>query len=152
LTISSPRAGVTGRAYAFAYTRLTLRSLAQFVRDIAPEFVGKSVSPRARMRQMEKRLKLVGWQGFAGMVVGTLDIALWDALARAMDVPVAVLLGGELRPLPAYDSFGMLDHRTERSGLKGIANVQPRPSLSPSTQRNQRLKSKIAQYQFFSAF
>ena len=28
-------AGVTGRAYAFAYTPLTLHSLAQFVRDIA---------------------------------------------------------------------------------------------------------------------
>jgi hypothetical protein len=26
-----------GRAYAFAYTPLTLRSLTQFVRDIAPE-------------------------------------------------------------------------------------------------------------------
>ena len=74
--------GVTGRAYAFAYTPLTLRSLAQFVRDIAPELIGKSVSPRARIRQMEKRLKLVGWQGFAGMVVGTLDMALWDARAR----------------------------------------------------------------------
>jgi hypothetical protein len=40
------------------------------VRDIAPELIGKSVSPRARMRRMEKRLKLVGWQGSAGMVVG----------------------------------------------------------------------------------
>jgi mandelate racemase len=40
-------AGVTGRAYAFAYTPLTLRSLAQFARDIAPELIGKSVSPRA---------------------------------------------------------------------------------------------------------
>src|ERR1700751_6196989 len=79
-------AGVTGRAYAFAYTPLTLPSLAQFVRDIAPELVGKSVSPLARMRQMEKRLKLVGWQGLAGMVVGTIDMALWDALARAIDV------------------------------------------------------------------
>jgi mandelate racemase len=28
--------GVTGRACAFAYTPLTLRALAQFVRDIAP--------------------------------------------------------------------------------------------------------------------
>jgi mandelate racemase len=110
--------GVTGRAYAFAYTQLTLRSLAQFVRDIAPELIGKSVSPRARMRQMEKRLKLVGWQGFAGMVVGTLDMALWDALARAMDVPLAVLLGGERRPLPAYDSFGMLDPRTDLPWLE----------------------------------
>ena len=40
-------AGLTGRAYAFAYTPLTLRSLTQFVRDIAPELVGKSVRPRA---------------------------------------------------------------------------------------------------------
>jgi mandelate racemase len=68
---------VTGRAYAFAYTQLTLRSLTQFLRDIAPELVGKSVNPRVRMQEMEKCLKLVGWQGFAGMVVGTLDMALW---------------------------------------------------------------------------
>ena len=40
-------AGVAGRAYAFAYTPLTPRSLTRFVRDIAPELVGKSVSPRA---------------------------------------------------------------------------------------------------------
>src|SRR5258708_7566425 len=40
--------GVTGRAYAFDYTPLTLRSLAQFARDIAPELIGKSVSPRPR--------------------------------------------------------------------------------------------------------
>jgi mandelate racemase len=111
-------AGVTGRAYAFAYTQLTLRSLAQFVRDITPELVGESVNPRARMRQMEKRLKLVGWQGFAGMVVGTIDMALWDALARAMDVPLAVLLGGEIRSLTAYDSFGMLDPRTDLPWLE----------------------------------
>ena len=30
-------AGVVGRAYAFAYTALTLRALAHFVRDIAPD-------------------------------------------------------------------------------------------------------------------
>ncbi len=35
-----------------------------------------------RRFKMEKRLKQVGCQGFAGMVVGTLDMALWDALAR----------------------------------------------------------------------
>src|SRR5260370_16917568 len=38
--------GVTGRAYALAYTPLTLRSLAQFVRDIAPELIATPVSPR----------------------------------------------------------------------------------------------------------
>src|SRR5271169_169390 len=52
------------------------------------------------------------------MVVGTLDMALWDALALAMDVPLTVLLGGEKRPLPAYDSFGILDHRTDLPWLE----------------------------------
>src|ERR1700724_2966327 len=52
------------------------------------------------------------------MVVGTLDMALRDVLARAMDVPLAVLLGGEIRPLPAYDSFGMLDPRTDLPWLE----------------------------------
>jgi hypothetical protein len=46
-------AGLTGRAYAFAYTPLTLRSLTQFVRDIAPELVGKSVRPRADAADVE---------------------------------------------------------------------------------------------------
>jgi mandelate racemase len=45
--------GLTGRAYAFAYTPLTLRSLTQFVRDIAPELVGKSVRPRADAADVE---------------------------------------------------------------------------------------------------
>src|SRR5258708_12439699 len=80
--------GVTGRAYAFAYTPLTLRSLAQFVRDIAPELIAKSVSPRARMRQMEKRLKLAGWQGFPPLVVGPLDMAPCDPLPRALALPL----------------------------------------------------------------
>src|SRR5260370_18331101 len=65
--------GVTGRAYAFAYTPLTLRSLAQFVRDVAPELIETSVTPRARMRQMENRLMLVGLQVFAAHMVGTIS-------------------------------------------------------------------------------
>jgi mandelate racemase len=130
--------GVTGRAYGFAYTPLTLRSLAQFVRDIAPELIGKPVSPRERMRQIEKRLKLVGWPGFAGTVVGTLDMALWDVLARAMDVPLAVLLGGEIRPLPAYDSFGMLDRQSTCPGRQRplrAASRRSRLSLAQETSK-----------------
>src|SRR5258708_37881324 len=74
-------AGVTGRAHAFAYTSLTVRSVAQFSRDIAPEPVGKSVSPRARVRQLEKRLKLGGWEGVGGMGPGPVEKEQWDSLA-----------------------------------------------------------------------
>lgn len=110
--------GVTGRGYAFAYTPLTLRSIVQFTNDLSPELVGKPIAPRARMLQMEKRLKLAGWQGFAGMAIGAIDMALWDALSRAENLSLTAMLGGEIRPLPAYDSFGILDRRTDLAWLE----------------------------------
>lgn len=110
--------GITGRGYAFAYTPLNLRSIAQFAADLASELVGKSVAPRARMLQMEKLLKLAGWQGFAGMAIGAIDMALWDVLSCAMNATLTVMLGGEVRPLPAYDSFGIVDLRTDLKWLE----------------------------------
>jgi mandelate racemase len=95
-----------------------LRSLVQFLRDVAPELVGKAVSPRERMRQLDKRFKLVGWQGVAGMAIGALDMALWDALGRAADLPVAGLLGGEVKSLDAYDSYGILDIKTDLAWIE----------------------------------
>jgi mandelate racemase len=95
-----------------------LRSLVQFFHDVAPDLIGKAVSPRERMRQLEKRLTLVGWQGVAGMAVGALDMALWDALGRAANLPVAVLLGGEVKPLDAYDSYGILDIKTDLAWIE----------------------------------
>jgi len=110
--------GIVGRSYAFAYNPLMLRSLVQFLRDVAPDVIGKAVSPRERMRQLEKRLTLVGWQGVAGMAVGALDMALWDALGRAANLPIAVLLGGEVKPLDAYDSHGILDIKTDLAWIE----------------------------------
>ena len=52
---------------------------------------------------------LVGAQGFAGMAVAGLDMACWDAQARAAELPLYALLGGENSgQLKAYDSLGMV--------------------------------------------
>jgi mandelate racemase len=120
--------GVTGRSYLFAYTPVTLRSLVRLIEDLETELVGKSVSPVERMRQLELRFRLVGWQGLIGMAVGALDMALWDALGCAANLPVVSLLGGEVRPLPAYDSYGIIDplkdagllERSVESGFRAI--------------------------------
>jgi mandelate racemase len=101
--------GVTGRSYLFGYTPVTLRSLVRLFDDLGPELVGKAISPVARMRELELRFRLVGWQGLIGMAVGAIDMALWDALGHAAGLPVAALLGGEVHPLPAYDSYGIID-------------------------------------------
>src|SRR3984893_7629730 len=41
------------------------------------------------------------------VAVAGVDMAAWDALARAAGVPLGVLLGGSIGPVPAYNSNGL---------------------------------------------
>jgi mandelate racemase len=41
------------------------------------------------------------------MAMGGVDVACWDALAHAAGKPLATLLGGTPRPIPAYNSNGL---------------------------------------------
>ena len=131
----STEEGVTGRSYLFAYTPVTLRSLVRLMKDLEPELVGKSVSPFERMRQLEMRFRLVGWQGLIGMAVGAIDMALWDALGCAADLPVVSLLGGEVRPLPAYDSYGIIDPARTRDCWSARSRAASARSRSRSAER-----------------
>jgi len=50
---------------------------------------------------------LLGPQGLTGIAMAAIDMAAWDALAKASGLPLVRLLGGEPRPVPVYDSLGM---------------------------------------------
>src|SRR5690348_12651985 len=41
------------------------------------------------------------------MAIAGIDMALWDAQAHALSVPLVKLLGGQIRAVPAYNSCGM---------------------------------------------
>ena len=120
--------GITGHAYLFGYTPVTLKPLMSLLEQIKPELIGKACVPLARMQQMEKRFRLLGLQGLLGMLLSTLDMAYWDALGKAANQPVVQLLGGEASPVAAYDSYGMVDpvkdakaiEHTLKQGFKAI--------------------------------
>jgi mandelate racemase len=120
--------GVTGRAYIFAYTRLTLKPLVELIEAIGGELAGKPVAPFDLMAAMDARFRLLGWQGLVGMAVSGLDMAFWDVLGRAAGQPLATLLGGSPRPIRAYDSYGAVDpvadekdlRRSLEQGFRGI--------------------------------
>lgn len=63
-------------------------------------------------------VRLVGWQGLIGMALGGLDMALWDATARAMNQPVVALLGGSPVRLSAYDSYGIIDPKEDEKAIR----------------------------------
>jgi mandelate racemase len=121
--------GITGRAYLFAYTKVTLRALKALTEDLAPLLVAKPCTPYDRAAECERTFRLLGRQGLLGMALSGIDMALWDALGRALGQPVVALLGGTPQPVPAYDSFGLIDlkedaRRLERSLAQGFRAIK----------------------------
>jgi mandelate racemase len=110
--------GVTGRAYLFGYTPTVLTPLRAFVDNLAELLVGRPVAPADRAEQLALAFRLLGRQGLVGMALSGLDMALWDALGRHQGRPVVELLGGTARPLPAYDSYGLVDPVKDRKLLE----------------------------------
>lgn len=100
-------AGVVGRSYVFAYTRVCLRPLAALLQNFEPLLVGQSAAPTDAIARVSANFRLVGTSGLMAMALGGLDMALWDARAKATGQPLATLLGGAPKNLPAYWSVGM---------------------------------------------
>ncbi|SNS44329.1 mandelate racemase [Streptosporangium subroseum] len=110
--------GVVGHSYVFGYTPAMLPAMASIVRELAPELIGEPIAPTRRTQELQGRFRLLGMQGLLGMVVSGIDMALWDALGKLTDQPVAGLLGGEPVALRAYDSYGMVDPQRDERALR----------------------------------
>jgi mandelate racemase len=100
-------AGITGRGYLAPYLSRAAAPLRTVLEDMGAALRGQPVSPAAAYASARGWLGLAGYQGLALAAVAGLDIALWDALAQAAGLPLAVLLGGTLAPVPAYNSNGL---------------------------------------------
>jgi len=110
--------GVTGHAYLFGYSKLTLKPLVMLIEEIGRELVGKAIVPFDLMGAMDAKFRLLGWQGLIGMAVSGLDMAFWDALGQIAGKPVVELLGGSPRPMLAYDSYGAVDPAADEKHLR----------------------------------
>jgi mandelate racemase len=99
--------GVTGRAYQFCYTAAAAPGIMRFLDDILEALEGRPLDPASAWAALSKRYTLVGVQGIVRMAMSLVDVAAWDALAQAADVPLAQLLGATPRPIPAYNSNGL---------------------------------------------
>ena len=131
--------GPGGRAYLFAYQALALRPLRDLVRGLGETLKGHPVAPVDLDRAMRARFTLFGGaRGLQGMAVSGIDLAAWDALAVSTGVPLATLLGGAPRPIPAYNSLGMIPAdeaadeaaKTVAAGFRGLKIKIGWPSLA----------------------
>lgn len=110
--------GITGHAYLFGYTPLTLVALVKLAEQVGDLLKGKKVAPFERMRELDLHFRLLGTQGLLGMVLSGLDMAFWDILGKAAGQAVVQLLGGEAKPVRAYDSYGFIDVKADAATIQ----------------------------------
>ncbi|MEM7214404.1 MAG: enolase C-terminal domain-like protein [Pseudomonadota bacterium] len=98
--------GITGNGIVFCYMDRFLKPLYELSCQLGPFLENQSLDPAANTDMLVDRFKLIGTQGLMGMVLGGLDMALWDAKARAENSALHTLLGKQARPVKPYGNVG----------------------------------------------
>lgn len=99
--------GIVGRSYLEPYIVKSMRYLVPALHDLGDLLKGRTVAPAELYEEARKSLHFVGYQGLSMIAVAGLDMAAWDALAKAAGVPLCVLLGGSIGPVKSYNSNGL---------------------------------------------
>ncbi len=99
--------GITGRSYVFGYATWTLKPIIGCVEAMLAMIKGDALAPADIEAKLRKRLTLLDTPGLVGIALAGIDMAAWDAHAQANGVPLVKLLGGEVKPVRAYNSCGL---------------------------------------------
>src|SRR5262245_18458820 len=106
--------GVTGRSYVWCYFPAAMAAVASILVEAERVVKGARVAPVELWSRLAERFALIGVQGIVRMAMAGLDVSAWDALAIAIGVPLATLVGSEPKRIPAYNSCGLGLMATER--------------------------------------
>jgi mandelate racemase len=99
--------GIIGRSYLEPYIVKAMRYLVPALQDIGEMLKGRRVAPLEFYTAARKSLHFVGYEGLAMIAASGLDMAAWDTLAKAANLPLCVLLGGSVGPVKSYNSNGL---------------------------------------------
>ena len=99
--------GIVGRSYLEPYTPKAMRYLVPALHDFGDMLRGQPVAPVDLHKAARTSLQFVGYEGLSTIAVSGLDMAAWDALAKAVEQPLCVLLGGSVGSVRAYNSNGL---------------------------------------------
>ena len=99
--------GVIGRSYIEPYLVKAMRYLIPALEDLGSLLKGRQVAPLELYDAARKSLHFVGYEGMSMIAASGVDMAAWDALAKAVNLPLCVLLGGSVGPVKAYNSNGL---------------------------------------------
>ena len=101
------REGIVGRSYLEPYLKQSAKYIVPALHDLAQSRRGLPISPIDDFQSARRSLNLVGYEGIAMIAISGLDMAAWDAVAKAAGLPLAELLGGSVGEVAAYNSNGL---------------------------------------------
>jgi L-alanine-DL-glutamate epimerase-like enolase superfamily enzyme len=124
--------GLTGTGFAYTIGVGGSAIVSLLKDECVPLVIGLDVRDRQRIwSQLSANLRRTGSGGINTLATAAIDIAVWDALARAEDTPLYRLLGGSRPTIPAYASgidYGMtadeLEAHLERCRNEGYNAVK----------------------------
>ena len=96
-----------GRSYIGPYLLNQLGSISKCIEALSQFFLDKNIKPFDFFKEGFKKTALLGYQGIGIYALAALDIAFWDVYAKAANLPLAVLLGSDLKALNTYNSRGL---------------------------------------------
>lgn len=99
--------GIVGRSYLEPYIVRSMRYLVPALNDLGAVLKGRPVAPIELFDVARKSLHFVGYEGLSMIAASGLDMAAWDALAKAANLPLCVSLGGSVGPVKSYNSNGL---------------------------------------------
>ncbi|MFM0511245.1 enolase C-terminal domain-like protein [Paraburkholderia sp. RL17-373-BIF-A] len=102
--------GITGHSYIAPYRAASVPAIVTALRDLGDTFRNRPLAPFDLFDAAMKALNVDGVTGVSTIAVSGLDMAVWDALAKAANLPLAVFLGGTPGPNRAYNSNGLWRH------------------------------------------
>ncbi|MDE2372961.1 MAG: mandelate racemase, partial [Hyphomicrobiales bacterium] len=118
IIVSVEAGGQSGIGYTYAdasIVALVRGPLAEAIQDIDSfDIAGAWIA-------MQRRVRNLGRAGLAACAISAVDVALWDAKARALNLPLASLLGRCRDTIPIYGSGGFTTYSAEqmRAQLSG---------------------------------
>ncbi len=101
------REGIVGRSYLEPYLKDAARYIVPLIQTLGAAQIGKPIAPLDAFQTNRRSQNLIGYEGITMIAVSGIDMAIWDALAKAAGQPLARLLGGTLGTVPAYNSNGL---------------------------------------------
>ena len=99
--------GIVGHSYLEPYLKNAVRYIGPMIEDMAETFKGRQLAPLDLYRDVIGTMHLLGRQGLSVIAAAGLDMAIWDALAKAAGLPLAKLLGGSVGKVRTYNTNGL---------------------------------------------